>query len=163
MQTWLDIDEFAKLVKKDKQEVEKMCQENKLVSKLEDGKRLIETASATSVLVPAGVEDGLITGTGTSQANGAIEFVEKTIGTILSMHDRVVDAKDETLVALRGENQFLKEGLLAMQELYEEDRRAIEVLTRQLRNCQEELEFTKRKYKLMWGKAIENANANKTS
>ncbi|MGP1561048.1 MAG: DUF3972 domain-containing protein [Helicobacteraceae bacterium] len=160
MQTWLDIDEFAKLVKKDKETILQMCEANKLVSKVEDGKRYIETASATSVLVPAGIEDGLIDPSKEAK-NGAMEFVEKTIGTILSMHDKVVDAKDETLNALRSENQFLKDGLLAMQELYEEDRKAIEVLTAQLKNCQEELEFTKRKYKLMWGKAIENANANK--
>lgn len=159
MQTWLDIDEFSEFVKKDKKEILKMCKANKLVSKVEDGKRYIEAASATSVLVPFSVKDSLMDSNG--EKNGAMQFVEKTVSSILSMHDRVIDAKDETLNALRSENQFLKEGLLAMQELYEEDRKAIEVLTRQLKNCQEELEFTKRKYKLMWGKAIENANANK--
>ena len=84
-------------------------------------------------------------------------FVEKTIGTILNLHEKVLDAKDETLEALKSENQFLKEGLLSMQELYEDDRKAIETLTKQLQISQEELEFVKRKYKLMWGKAIENA------
>lgn len=157
MKTWLDIKEFAKLVKKDEADIEKMCVDNKLVSKIDDGVRMIETASATNVLVPAGIEEGLIS-TDDSNPNATMHFVEKTIGTILSMHDRVIDAKDETLGALKGENEFLKEGLLAMQELYEEDRHTIDVLTKQLKTCQEELEFTKRKYKLMWGKAIENAN-----
>jgi len=87
----------------------------------------------------------------------AMLFVEKTIGTILNLHEKVIDAKDETLEALKSENQFLKEGLLSMQELYEDDRKAIETLTKQLQISQDELEFVKRKYKLMWGKAIENA------
>jgi hypothetical protein len=156
MQTWLDIDEFAKLVKKDPNTVEVMCEENKLVSKIENGIRYVETASATSVLVPT--EDrALLNPENEEEAKQTLGFVEKTSGTILSMHDKVVDAKDETLEALRSENTFLKEGLLAMQELYEEDRKVIEVLSKQLKTCGEELEFTKRKYKLMWGKAIENA------
>lgn len=156
MQTWLDVDEFSKLVKKDPEVVEKLCEENKLVSKIEGGIRYVETASATSVLVPS-EDNALINPETEEEALQTMGFVEKTIGTILSMHDKVVDAKDETLEALRSENTFLKEGLLAMQELYEEDRKAIEVLTKQLKIAQEELEFTKRKYKLMWGKAIENA------
>lgn len=158
MQTWLDVDEFAKLVKKDPDTVEQMCEENKLVSKIENGIRLVETASATSVLVPTESGSNVLNPDDEENAVQTMQFVEKTIGTILTMHDKVVDAKDETLEALRSENQFLKEGLLAMQELYEEDRKAIEVLTKQLKISQEELEFTKRKYKLMWGKAIENAN-----
>ena len=59
---------------------------------------------------------------------------------------------------LRNENQFLKEALYSMQELYDEDRKTVETLTTQLKNAQEEVEFLKRKYKLMWNKAIENFN-----
>jgi hypothetical protein len=43
-----------------------------------------------------------------------------------------------------------------MQELYDEDRKTAETLTTQLKLAQEELEFTRRKYKLMWNKAVEN-------
>lgn len=157
MKTWLDIEEFSRVVGKDPSEIEKLCQDNKLVSKVEDGKRLIESASATSVLLPKKLETELVIDNPTT----ALGFVEKTVGTILTMHERVVDAKDETLTALRSENQFLKEGLLAMQDLYEEDRKEIEVLTKQLSIAQEELEFVKRKYKLMWGKAIEYAGNQK--
>lgn len=153
MQTWLSIEEFSKLAGKNPDDIEQLCEENKLVSKIERGKRYIESASATSVLLPKKVEEELII----DSPSTAMSFVEKTVGTILSMHEKVVDAKDETLEALRNENQFLKEGLLAMQDLYEEDRKAIEVLTKQLSMTQEELEFVKRKYKLMWGKAIQYA------
>ena len=159
MQTWLKLDEFGKLVNKDPKELELLCEQNKLVSKIENGERLIEAASATQILLPqqaAQMDHAMAEST----ANATV-FIEKTIGTILNLHEKVLDAKDETLEALRNENKFLKDGLLAMQELYEEDRKAIEALTTQLRMCQEELEFVKRKYKLMWGRAIENENRKK--
>ena len=158
MQTWLSVEEFSRLVGRDEDAIEQLCEENKLVSKVERGRRYIESASATSVLLPKKVEENLVI----EKRGEAMQFVEKTVGTILSMHEKVVDAKDETLEALRNENQFLKEGLLAMQDLYEEDRKAIEVLTKQLSMTQEELEFVKRKYKLMWGKAIQYAGENST-
>jgi hypothetical protein len=155
MQTWIPIDEFAKTVGKDLAEIEVMCEENKLVSKIKNDIRYIEAASATSVLLPAKKETTDVKLQEVS--NDTMAFVEKTIGTILNLHEKVLDAKDETVEALKQENQFLKEGLLSMQELYEEDRKTIETLTKQLQVAQEELEFVKRKYKLMWGKAIENA------
>jgi hypothetical protein len=155
MQTWLSLEEFSKLVNKETSDLEVMCGENQLVSKIEDGKRLIEAASATSILLPASKEmPGALEA---ERIENPMAFVEKTIGTILSLHEKVVDAKDETTDALKRENEFLKEGLISMQELYEEDRKAIETLTKQLNMCQDELEFVKRKYKLMWGKAVENA------
>ena len=51
---------------------------------------------------------------------------------------------------------FLKEALFSMQELYDEDRKIIETLRAQLQFVQDELEFTKRKYKMMWNKAVES-------
>ena len=157
MQTWIPIEEFARTVNKDLVEIEVMCEENRLVSKIKDGVRYIEAASATSVLLPAKKETADSLEKTPEVSGNAMEFVEKTIGTILNLHEKVLDAKDETLEALKQENQFLKEGLLSMQELYEEDRKTIETLTKQLQVAQEELEFVKKKYKLMWGKAIENA------
>ena len=83
------------------------------------------------------------------------EFVEKTIGTIINLHEKVLDSKDETIVAIRVENEFLREALSSLQELYEEDRNTISTLTEQLKFSQQEVEFMRRKYKLMWNKAIE--------
>lgn len=162
MQTWMSIEEFAALSGRDPKELEDLCEENKIVSRIEHGKRMIESASATQVLLPTQRKgSGDLSELSIEEPSGAISFVEKTIGTILNMHERVVDAKDETLDALRNENKFLKEGLLSMQELYEEDRKAIEALTTQLKMCQDELEFMRRKYKLMWGKVVENASKDK--
>ncbi|MDR0664352.1 MAG: DUF3972 domain-containing protein [Helicobacteraceae bacterium] len=157
MQTWLSVEEFAKLVGKDAAEIEALCDDNKLASKIESGKRMVESASGVSLMLPKKLEAELVFDGHTS----AMSFVEKTVGTILSMHEKVIGAKDETLGALKNENQFLKEGLVAMQELYDEDRKSIETLTKQLAFAQEELEFVKRKYKLMWGKAIEYASEKK--
>ncbi|PHQ90784.1 MAG: hypothetical protein COB42_04605 [Sulfurimonas sp.] len=84
------------------------------------------------------------------------EFIEKTIGTIINLHEKVLDAKDETLEAVRGENDFLKEALKALQELYDEDRNTIATLTQQLKLSQDEVEFMRRKYKMMWNKTIED-------
>jgi len=50
---------------------------------------------------------------------------------------------------------FLKEALASLQELYDEDRKTIDTLTTQLKLSQQEVEFMRRKYKLMWGKTIE--------
>ncbi|HIP44748.1 MAG TPA: DUF3972 domain-containing protein [Sulfurospirillum arcachonense] len=154
MQTWLEIEEFSKLVHLDIPTIEDMIERGKLSVKEEDGRRLIEASKGTSELMPLSktnqsVDADVITLEGAN-------FVEKTIGTILGLHEKVMDAKDETLDALKSENHFLKEALFSMQELYDEDRKIVETLTKQLEHSQDELEFTKRKYKLMWNKVVEN-------
>lgn len=151
MQTWLEIEEFSKLVHLDIATIEDMIERGKLKVKEENGKRFIEATDGTHELIPVknSVDSEIV------NLPGA-DFVEKTIGTILGLHEKVMDAKDETLEALRSENHFLKEALFSMQELYDEDRKIVETLTKQVEQLQEELEFTRRKYKLMWNKAIEN-------
>ena len=150
MQTWLEIEEFSKLIHLDIPTIEDMIERGKLSVKEENGKRLIEASKATHELMPVSK---------TNELDAVIlpgaDFVEKTIGTILGLHEKVMDAKDETLDALKSENHFLKEALFSMQELYDEDRKIVETLTKQLETTQEELEFTRRKYKLMWNKAVE--------
>lgn len=153
MQTWLDIEEFSKLIHLDIATIEDMIDRGKLSVKEENGIRLIEASKATHDLMPVSktkaIDAEVVTLPGA-------DFVEKTIGTILGLHEKVMDAKDETLDALKSENRFLKEALFSMQELYDEDRKIVETLTKQLETTQEELEFTRRKYKLMWNKAVEN-------
>jgi len=84
------------------------------------------------------------------------EFVKSSFEAVLTLHGQVVDAKEQTLTQLKDENIFLKESLLSIQDIYTEDRETIEILTKQIKSLQDELEFTKRKYKLMWNKAVEN-------
>lgn len=153
MQNWLEIEEFSRLVRLDMETIEDMIERGKLSTKEENGQRYIEATKGTVALMPK--EGNVIETTGENTLVGA-SFVEKTIGTILTLHEKVLDAKDETVGALKDENKFLKEALFSMQDLYDEDRKTIENLNEKLRSTQEELDFTRRKYKLMWNKAIEN-------
>ncbi len=84
------------------------------------------------------------------------EFVKNSFQAVLHLHEQVVDAKEATLEQLRSENEFLKEIIKSIQDVHTEDRQTVETLTNQIKILQEELEFTKRKYKLMWNKAVEN-------
>lgn len=151
MQNWLEIEEFSKLVHLNISTIEDMIAKGSLSAKEENGRRYIEAIGASRSLIYHPQNEKL----NPISLPGA-NFIEKTIGTILNLHEKVLDAKDETLEALKGENKFLKEAIFSMQELYDEDRKTIETLNEQLRLSQDELEFTKRKYKMMWNKVVEN-------
>lgn len=152
MQTYLSVDEFCKLVHLEREVIEGMIKRGVLNTKEEGGKIYIEANEGAMSVVPSISSNLSIT----SKPSEGFSFVEKTIGTILNLHEKVLDAKDETLDALRNENKFLKEALYSMQELYDEDRKTIDTLNEQLKKANEEIEFLKRKYKLMWNKAVEN-------
>ena len=156
MNSWLEIEEFSTLVNLDISAIQALIEEGKLISKEEDGQCFVEVSRSAQALIPA--TRGIVVDNSyeSSSVNMSSEFVEKTVGAILSLHEKVLDAKEETLDALKGENHFLKEALFSMQELCDEDRKVIETLTKQLELLQDELEFTKRKYKMMWNKAVES-------
>ncbi len=84
------------------------------------------------------------------------EFVKSSFEAVLKLHQRVVDSKESELSQLRDENEFLKGLVISIQDVNNEDRQTIEILTKQIQSLQDEVEFTKRKYKLMWNKAVEN-------
>ncbi|NPA82405.1 MAG: DUF3972 domain-containing protein [Epsilonproteobacteria bacterium] len=152
---WVELEEFAKISNLDVETVKDMVDRDKLVYKEEDGKILIEAAKSATSLIPK--VNKIVFDMNEPLAPTLIgsEALEKTIDSLMNMHEEVVEAKDEAIEALKSENEFLKETLKSLQELYEEDRKTIETLTEQLKQTQEELEFTRRKYKLMWNKTIE--------
>ena len=84
------------------------------------------------------------------------DFVKESFSQILSLHEEIVSSKDAQIQQLREENYFLKESLLSVQKLYDEDRELLNLLKKEIFDLQEELEFTRRKYKMMWNQAIEN-------
>ena len=84
------------------------------------------------------------------------DFVKDSFNALLKLHEEILSLKDEQILSLKEENEFLKESLYAIQSIYDEDKTTIRLLQDQLKNTQEELEFVKRKYKLMWNKAVEN-------
>ncbi|WP_333805112.1 DUF3972 domain-containing protein [Sulfurospirillum sp.] len=156
MNSWLEIEEFSQLVNLDISAIQSLIDEGKLISKEEEGQCFVEVSRSAQALIPATRGIVLEDAYESSSVTMSSEFVEKTVGAILSLHEKVLDAKEETLDALKGENHFLKEALFSVQELCDEDRKVIETLTKQLELLQDELEFTKRKYKMMWNKAVES-------
>ncbi|NPA54941.1 MAG: DUF3972 domain-containing protein [Epsilonproteobacteria bacterium] len=151
MQTWLSIEEFAKLVGKSQKEIKILCKKGKLSYKKDKSGLLIEANKAAQALIPISNAEVL------DEVKGNT-ILEKTISTIINLHSKVLEAKDETIESLKRENEFLKSSVISMQEVYEEDRKTIETLQNQVKLFQEELEFCRKKYKLMWGKVIKNAD-----
>ena len=151
---WMNDDEYCKLTGLHMSVIDDMVANGKLNVKVEDGIRLIDSSvGATEIIVPQKLKE--LAQRNTTEMLVQPEFVEKTIGTIINLHEKVLDSKDETIEAIKVENTFLREALNSLQELYDEDRKTIATLTEQLKLSQQEVEFMRRKYKLMWNKAIE--------
>ncbi len=152
--TWMSEEEYSTLTGLDISAIEDLIEAGKLSVKVEDGERFINPSKgATEVVIPQKLQE--LSAKNTHEMIVQPEFVEKTIGTIINLHEKVLDAKDETLEAVKTENEFLREALASLQELYDEDRKTIHTLQEQLKLSQQEVEFMRRKYKLMWNKAIE--------
>ena len=150
---WMSKAEYAKLTGLSEQAVNDLVERKKVRIKMENGEVMIDPSSGTGEVVPATLRT--LSENMPSEMVVQQDFVEKTIGTIINLHEKVLDAKDETLESLKTENEFLKEALASLQELYDEDRKTIEALQQQLKLALDEVEFLKRKYKLMWNKTIE--------
>jgi hypothetical protein len=152
--TWMSEEEYSSLTGLDISSIEDLIEAGKLSVKVEDGVRLINPSKgATEVVIPQKLKE--LSARNTHEMMVQPEFVEKTIGTIINLHEKVLDAKDETIEAVKVENEFLREALSSLQELYDEDRTTIHTLQEQLKLSQQEVEFMRRKYKLMWNKAID--------
>ncbi|STQ85456.1 Uncharacterised protein [Helicobacter muridarum] len=149
-ETWLLLEEFLNLSGLERDKVEELIKDRSIKSKEENGRIYIEASTGTSALIKK-VENRLVSLDISGNALDPV-FVEKTIATILGLHDKVISSKDETISAFKSENSFLKEALVSMQEIYDDDKKTIELLRQQLQKTQEEVEFVKRKYKLMWGR-----------
>ncbi len=152
MSDWLKVDDYCKLTGFGEDRVMSMIHDGYLSSKNESGIIYIEATSGTNAVVKKSDASIVEDEQESAYLGSSASFVEKTIGTILNLHEKVLESKDETLSALKSENQFLKDALFSMQDVYEEDKKTINTLSEQLKIAQEELSFMKRKYKLMWGK-----------
>lgn len=148
--TWMSLEEFLKLSGLPQEKVLSLIESKNILSKKEGDKILIDATSGTSALVKR-VEYSLLSSDTSGNALDPL-FVEKTISTILSLHEKVVAGKDETISAYKNENSFLKEALVSMQEVYDDDKKTMETLRSELERAREENEFMKRKYRLMWGR-----------
>jgi len=153
MQGWMSIDDYAQMTNMDRSAVEALIVRGKLTTLIEDGEVIIDPGHGMEGIVPATLQE--LSASEADVTLGA-NFVEKTIGTIINLHEKVLVAKEETIESIKNENEFLKDALASLQELYEEDRQTIATLTEQLKLSQQEVEFMRRKYKLMWGKVIDD-------
>ena len=156
MQGWMSIDDYAQMTNMDRSAVEALIVRGKLTTLIEDGEVIIDPGQGMEGLVPATMQE--LSASHADITLGA-SFVDKTIGTIINLHEKVLVAKEETIESIKNENEFLKDALSSLQELYEEDRNTIATLTEQLKLSQQEVEFMRRKYKLMWGKVIDDHTA----
>jgi phosphatidate phosphatase PAH1 len=143
MKTLLTIEEFSKISGKSEKEILSLCKEKKLNCKKSEGNIYIEVDNNNQLIPLNEVE--IVT---------SDDIQKKTLATFLTMHEKVLMAKDETIEALKEENKFLKESIYSIQEVYEEAKVTVERLQKQLEITQEELEFCRRKYKLMWGRVL---------
>jgi len=150
---WMNEEEYMELTGLTLDSIEELIERGKLSVKVEDGVRYFDPSKGSSDVVPAQLK--VLSEHNTKEMIVQPEFVEKTIGTIINLHEKVLDAKDETIEAVKVENTFLREALESLQELYDEDRKTIHTLQEQLKLSQQEVEFMRRKYKLMWNKAID--------
>ena len=151
---WMTDDEYKELTGLESSAIDDLVERGKLTSKEEGGVRYIDPSKGASDVVPLQLKE--LSARNTQEMVVQPEFVEKTIGTIINLHEKVLDSKDETIAAIKVENEFLREALASLQELYDEDRKTIATFTEQLKLSQQEVEFMRRKYKLMWNKAIDD-------
>ncbi len=151
-ETWMSVEEYSSVTGLDSSSIDDLISHGKLSVKVENNQTYIDPLKGANSVVKAEVKELVQTG---GNITVGPQFVEKTIGTILNLHEKVLDAKDETIESVKSENLFLKEALSSLQELYEEDRNTIETLTQQLKLSQKEVEFMRRKYKLMWNKVVD--------
>ena len=151
---WMSDEAYCELTGLNMASLDDLVENEKLTVRVQDGVRMIHPShGAVSTVIPQKLAE--LSARNTQDLVVEPEFIEKTIGTIINLHEKVLDAKDETLDSVRNENEFLKEALNSLQELYDEDRSTIATLTEQLRLSQQEVEFMRRKYKLMWNKTVE--------
>jgi hypothetical protein len=149
MKTLLTIEEFEKISGKNKKEILSLCRGKKLKCKKSEGIVYIEIENNNQLVTLNEVE-----------IINSDDFAKKTLATFFTMHEKVLMSKDETIEALKEENRFLKEAIYSIQEVYEEAKVTIERLQKQLEIAREELEFCRRKYKLMWGRVLKKEEEN---
>ncbi len=142
MKQLLTIEEFEKFSGLSKEEILDNCKNKTLNCKKSDKSIYIEIDS--DAIIPL-QETEIIK---------KEDIAQKTIAMLLNLHEKVLLSKEESISLLKEENKFLKDSIYSLQEIYEDAQKTIKTLQTQLQIAQEELEFCKRKYKLMWGKVL---------
>ncbi len=150
-ENWIRFEEFLNITGLDKEQAKIMITSGQINAKYINDILCVDSISGTNALIKT---------TQTSLVSKSIDadFVEQSIGTILNLHEKVVEAKDETILAIKNENQFLKDSLMSAKEAQLDDKKTIENLKLELEQKKQELASINRKYKLMWGKTLNKNN-----
>ena len=149
-ENWIKIDEFLTITGLKVEQIKELINKGQINAKYIENVLYVDSVSGTNALVKSTQSD-LVAKSGVDG-----DFFEQSIGTILSLHEKVIEAKDETIATIKGENQFLKDTLLSAREKEADDKKMIETLLQEVENKKRELEAVQRKYKLMWGKMLNN-------
>lgn len=152
-ENWLKIDEFLTITGLKIEQIKELINKGQINAKYIENILYVDSVSGTNALVKSTQNDLMAK----SGVDG--DFFEQSIGTILSLHEKVVEAKDETIATIKGENQFLKDTLLNAKEKEADDKKMIDSLRQEIEIKRQELEAIQRKYKLMWGKMLNNQSS----
>lgn len=152
-ENWLKIDEFLTITGLKIEQIKELINKGQINAKYIENILYVDSVSGTNALVKS-TQNDLVAKSGVDG-----DFFEQSIGTILSLHEKVVEAKDETIATIKGENQFLKDTLLSAKEKEADDRKMIDSLRQEIEIKRQELEAIQRKYKLMWGKMLNNQSS----
>lgn len=152
-ENWLKIDEFLTITGLKIEQIKELINKGQINAKYIENILYVDSVSGTNALVKS-TQNDLVAKSGVDG-----DFFEQSIGTILSLHEKVVEAKDETIATIKGENQFLKDTLLNAKEKEADDKKMIDSLRQEIETKRQELEAIQRKYKLMWGKMLNNQSS----
>lgn len=150
-ENWIRFEDFLNITGLDREQAKAMITSGQINAKYINDVLCVDSISGTNALIKT-TQSSIV-----SKSLDA-DFVEQSIGTILNLHEKVIEAKDETILAIKNENQFLKDSLLSAKESQIDDKKMIENLRLELEKKKQELESINRKYKLMWGKTLNKSN-----
>lgn len=120
------------------------------ILKIRDAKEFIAPIDAINTFLKK-IENQLLA---IDMNGGILEpiFLERSIQAITFFYETLLKNKAENSSDMLGENQLLKDTLVALQEECQNYQNKIQELQKELLQKDEEIEFLNRKYKLMWGK-----------
>jgi len=112
---------------------------------------LEEQYSELTGLDTSAIKELIESGAITLKLENSLRYIETSPEII----QKILDVKDALIETLKVKTSFLGEVVMSLEELCDEGTNTIHTLEEQLKSSQQEVEFMRRKYKLMWDKTIE--------
>lgn len=96
-ENWIKIDEFLTITGLKTEQIKELINKGQINAKYIDSVLYVDSVSGTNALVRS-TQNDLVAKSGVEG-----DFFEQSIGTILSLHEKVIEAKDETIATIKGE------------------------------------------------------------